>query len=110
MIPTTMRLGAAAAAALLAGCASFSPDGGFEDVSRLVRERTGQRPALQRGDGDAAVAARRAELLARPLTADGAVELAFLGNRGLQASFAQLGIAEADLVRAGRLRNPSFGF
>ena len=110
MIPTTMRLGAAAAAALLAGCASFSPDGGFEDVSRLVRERTGQTPALQRDDADAAVAARRAELLARPLTADGAVELAFLGNRGLQASFAQLGIAEADLVRAGRLRNPSFGF
>ncbi|HEY9067978.1 MAG TPA: TolC family protein, partial [Burkholderiaceae bacterium] len=59
--------------------------------------------------GDA-TQARAAELLAQPLTADGAVELALLNNRGLQASFAELGIAESELVRAGRLRNPSFSF
>ena len=28
----------------LAGCASFSPDGGFGTVSDLTRERTGQAP------------------------------------------------------------------
>lgn len=107
-----MRLtAAAAAAALLAGCASFSTDGGFGQVSQLTKERTGQTPSYQRTAQETDTArARVAELLAQPLTLDGAVELAYLNNRGLQASFNSLGIAEADLVRAGRLSNPLFGF
>jgi outer membrane protein TolC len=107
-----MRLTAAASAALiLAGCASFSPDGGLGKVSELTKERTGQALAAQRSDADAdAARARVAELLKQPLTAEGAVEVALLNNRGLQASFAQLGIAEADRVRAGRLANPAFSF
>ena len=51
---------------------------------------------------------RGAELLARPLSADDAVQVALLNNRGLQAEFAELGIGEADLVQAGRLPNPRF--
>ena len=101
----------AAAALLLAGCASFSPDGGAGRVAELTQERTGQTPRYQRSAGDVDSAqARVAELLKQPLTADSAVELAFLSNRGLQASFSELGIAESELVRAGRLRNPSFSF
>ena len=107
-----MRLAACAASALvLAGCASFSPDGGMGKVSDLTRERTGQPVSAQRAETDADTArARVAEVLKEPLTADTAVELALLNNRGLQASFSQLGIAEADLVQAGRLRNPIFSF
>ena len=107
-----MRPTAIAAAALaLAGCASFSPDGGGGRVAELTKERTGQVPSYQRTAGDVDSAQTRvAELLKQPLTADSAVELAFLNNRGLQASFGELGIAESELVRAGRLRNPSFGF
>ncbi|NRF70705.1 TolC family protein [Aquincola sp. S2] len=100
-----------AAAALLAGCASFSDDGGFGAVSELTRERSGHAPAWQRGpDPSAAVRARVAELLNAPLDADTAAEVALLNHRGLQARFAELGIAEAELVRAGRLRNPGFSF
>jgi outer membrane protein TolC len=107
-----MRLTAAAAAALvLAGCASFAPDGGAGRVAELTKERTGQTPSYQRRPGDVDAAQTRvAELLEQPLSADGAVEIAFLNNRGLQASFSELGIAESELVRAGRLRNPSFSF
>lgn len=107
-----MRLTVASAAAvLLAGCASFAPDGGFGPVHELTKERTGQTPTHQRSSSDVDSAQTRiAELLKQPLTADSAVELAFLNNRGLQASFSELGIAESELVRAGRLRNPSFGF
>ena len=107
-----MRLTAAAAAALvLAGCASFSPDGGFGRVSELTRERSGQAPSYPRTVEEADTARSRvAELLAQPLMLDGAVEVAYLNNRGLQASFNSLGIAEAELVRAGRLRNPLFSF
>ena len=102
---------AAAAAVLLAGCAGFSPDGGFGTVEQLTRERTGQAPGRQFTVQDTETAQLRVgELLKEPLTADRAVELALLNNRGLQASFQNLGIAESDLVRAGRLRNPSFSF
>ena len=107
-----MRLAATAAAALvLAGCASFSPDGGFNRVSELTKERTGQAVTAQRSPEDGKAAQDRVlDLLRAPLTADSAVEVALLNNRGLRAKFAELGIAEADLVRAGRLRNPSFSF
>lgn len=102
-------LSTAAAVLLLAGCASFSPDGGLDRVGELTQARTGLRPARVAA-ADATAGQRSAELLRAPLTAEGAVELAFLHQRGLQADFAELGIAEADLVQAGRLRNPSFSF
>src|SRR4051812_20866866 len=102
---------AAAAAVFLAGCASFSDDGGFGKVSELTRERTGQSPTWQRSAGETdSVNSRVAELLKQPLSAEMAVELALLNNRGLQASFSELGIAESELVRAGRLANPTFSF
>ena len=101
----------AAASLLLAGCASFSPDGGFGKVSQLTQERTGQGVSLQRSPEDAQTARNRvAELLQVALTADAAVEVALLNNRGLQAKFGDLGIAESELVRAGRLKNPSLSF
>ena len=107
-----IRLTAAALASLaLAGCASFSQDGGFNAVAQLTKERVGQAPNYQRTTEQADSAkARVAQLLKQPLTADSAVEIALLNNRDLQASYAELGIAESDLVRAGRLANPSFRF
>jgi len=111
MHPHPRNLVAAAAALLLAGCASFSPDGGFGPVSEMTKARTGQTPAYQRTPQDTDAARRRVdELLQQPLTADSAVEIALLNNRGLQARFGELGIKEADRVRAGRLHNPSFSF
>lgn len=106
------RLTAVGTAALaLAGCASFSPDGGMGQVAALTQARTGHAVAAQRTPAEADTAqARVAEILRQPLSADSAVELALLNNRGLQASLGELGIAEADLVQAGRLRNPVFSF
>lgn len=95
----------------LAGCASFSRDGGFDGVSATVTQRTGQTPAWQRSASDAAMIEREVKkLLVAPLDADNAVRVALLNNRGLQAIYAELGIAEADVVQAGRLRNPGFSF
>jgi outer membrane protein TolC len=99
------------AALVLTGCASFSSDGGLDTVSVLTKERTGQSVAFSKpGADNGPTESTVAELLAQPLTADGAVQVALLNNRGLRASLAQLGIAEADLVRAGRMANPSFSF
>jgi outer membrane protein TolC len=107
-----IRLTAAALASLaLAGCATFSPDGGFNAVGQMTKERIGQAPSYQRTPAQADSAnARVTSLLNQPLTADSVVEIALLNNRDLQASYADLGIAESDLVRAGRLANPSFRF
>jgi outer membrane protein TolC len=95
----------------LSGCATFSPDGGFGAVQSIAQERMGVTPSLARNQEDAArIAGDLKQLLAEPLTADTAVKIALLNNRGLQASYAALGIAEADLVQAGRLRNPTFSY
>jgi outer membrane protein TolC len=99
-------------AALLAGCASFSGDGGFGPVESAAQQRLGKEVRWARtADEQARSDARVAELLAKPaLSMDDAVQVALLNNRGLQASFAQLGISEAELVQAGRLPNPGFSF
>lgn len=90
-------------AMVLSGCATFSEDGGFGLVQRTVKERTGQEPRWVRTDDDAsAIRTRTREILGRPLSADDAVQVALLNNPGLQASYADLGISEADLVQAGR--------
>lgn len=106
-----LRPAAAAATLALAGCASFSPDGGTGRVTELTHQRTGQKVSVLRSpaDGDAA-AGRVAELLQQPLSAERAVQVALLNHRGLQARLAALGIAEADRVRAGRLPNPALRF
>jgi outer membrane protein TolC len=106
------RLWAALAAALvLSGCASFSADGGFGPVENIARDKLGKELRWSRSTDDQNhIATRVAELLAKELTADDAVQIALLNNRGLQASFAQLGISEAEFVQAGRVPNPGFSF
>ena len=99
------------AVVLLAGCVSFSKDGGFGAVESVARERLGMEAKWVRSDKDAdAVRQTVIVLLSAPLTPDAAVQAALLNNRGLQATYYELGIAEADLVQAGRLRNPGFVF
>jgi outer membrane protein TolC len=107
-----MRLAAAALAAVaLGGCAGFSADGGFGTVEQAAGERLGKEVRWTKSDAErAAVDARVGALLAEPLTADAAVQVALLNNRRLQAAFDELGIAEAGFVQAGRLPNPGFGF
>lgn len=95
----------------LSGCATFSKDGGLDTVSALTAERTGQDLRLPKANADgAAIQDELNQLLKQPLSADSAVRIALLNNRGLRASLAELGVAEADLVQAGRMANPGFSF
>ncbi|MDG0855813.1 TolC family protein [Roseateles puraquae] len=96
---------------LLAGCATLSADGGMQPVQAVAKQHLGQSVEAIKTDADQdRVSTRVSELLAQPLTADSAVQIALLNNRGLQASFQELGIAEAELVQASRLPNPGFSF
>ncbi|HET9463686.1 MAG TPA: RND transporter, partial [Thiobacillus sp.] len=100
---------AVVSAALLGGCASFSPDGGFDAVQSATRSQIEKDVVWARDDASRSQAQVRVDaLLAQPLAADDAVQIALLNNPGLQAAFNMLGIAEADRVAAGRLPNPGF--
>jgi len=109
--PALRTVAIAAIALTLSGCATFSKDGGLDAVSSMTTERIGQDIRLQRpASSDATAQPELAELLKQPLSADGAVRVALLNNQGLRASLLELGVAEADLVQAGRMANPSFSF
>ena len=101
----------ALATALLAGCATFSPDGGFDAVRSAARDRLGKEARWMKSEEDSANARTAMQtLFAKPLSPDDAVQIALANNRGLQATYAELGIAEAELVQAGRLTNPHLAY
>lgn len=95
---------------LLVGCAGTDPDAAFSGVQRTVSERLGGKEVqwIRGTPEDKAAEDAVAHLLESPLTADSAVQIALLNNRHLQAEYEDLGIAQADLVQAGLLENPSF--
>jgi outer membrane protein TolC len=108
-IASLPRCAAFAICAALAGCTTFSADGGFDKVAAAAHTQVGAkvlwpRSADERAKRDAEVAA----LLTHPLSVDDAVQVALLNSPGLQASFEKLGLSEADLVQSGRLPNPRF--
>lgn len=99
----------AAAPLLLAGCAGLSGNGGMAPIQDAAKNHLGASVLAAKTDQDLDSIERRvAELLGKPLSADAAVQIALLNNRGLQASFQELGIAEAEMVQASRLPNPGF--
>jgi cobalt-zinc-cadmium efflux system outer membrane protein len=92
----------------LAGCATVPRDAGFGQVRREVAQRSGRQIEWQNVSSDAARTNQAIEaMLKAPLSARDAVEIALLNNRELQASYEDLGIAQADLVQAGLLSNPT---
>jgi outer membrane protein TolC len=104
--------GLVAATAALAGCAGFNPDGGLGPAQQAAQQQLGNKELVwARGPAEQdRIDARVAELLRAPLSADAAVQVALLNHRGLQASFHDLGMSEAELVQASRLPNPGFTF
>lgn len=98
------------AAGLASGCASTSPKAALDDASALVAARTGSSITWHGDDDDIVQASRRQaeDLLAHDLTLAGAVRVTLLENRSLQSSYEELGLAQADLVQAGLLKNPTF--
>ena len=113
-LPTPSRgrsLAITLGALFLGGCATFSQDGGFGSVESIAKQRIDKEVKWVRSDADAdSVKTEVKKLLAAPLSVDSAVQIALFSNKGLQASYAELGISEANLVQAGRLRNPGLSY
>ena len=106
--PISPSLAALAGALLLSACKTFSPDGGMS-VATAIAERDLKKEVIAvRGEDDAAAARAHVErLLKRALTAEAAVQIALLNNRGLQAAYNELGIAETAMVAANLPPNPT---
>jgi cobalt-zinc-cadmium efflux system outer membrane protein len=103
LLPTLML------ALSLGGCASLDARPAFGDVRQGIADRTSQTIQWNTGsEADAAVAAKVRSMLAEQLTLDEAVQVALLNNRRLQGTYEQLGVAQANLVQAGLLKNPIF--
>ncbi|MCA1551003.1 TolC family protein [Bradyrhizobium sp. BRP19] len=97
------------AALSMSGCAAFSPDGGMTDVSDLTSRTINKDVAFVRSaEGAAAVDARVRQLLSRTLSVDAAVQIALLNNKGLQAAYNELALAETELVEQSLPANPVF--
>ena len=92
-----------------AACASFSPDAGMTAVNGIVAPELREDVLKVSTDEDAAkVTARTLQLLKSTLSAEAAVRVALLNNKGLQAAYNELGIAEAAMVEASLPPNPTF--
>lgn len=103
------RSGVIAVLFFLSGCASVRLNAGFDDVRAAVEERGALKIFWNNGtDLDKEATEKVGFLLKDKLTVDEAVQVALLNNRDLQALYSELGIAQADLVQAGLLRNPVF--
>jgi outer membrane protein TolC len=100
---------AALAALAAGGCAQFSEDGGMAEVAQQAGTALGKDVVKIRSPEEAAATdARVHELLARPLTAESAVQIALLNNRTLQAAYNDLGISEAQAIAASLPPSPTF--
>jgi cobalt-zinc-cadmium efflux system outer membrane protein len=93
----------------MAGCAGMPTETGFKDVQQLVNDRGEYRLQwIRNSDEDRQVQEAIAKLLTDELTVEEAVQIALLNNRSLQAIYEELGVSQADLVKAGLLKNPTF--
>jgi outer membrane protein TolC len=97
-----------ACVAFLGGCKTFSPNGGMGPVAEFVGINLNKDVGTIRTPEDE-IRVRQAVsgLLQKPLTPDTAVQIALLNNRGLQAAYNELGIAEAVFVASSRPPPPS---
>ena len=91
----------------LSASACVSEDAGYQDVRNTTAARIHRDVRWDAHESASVTQKETRELLARPLDANSAVQVALLNNQGIQAAFEELGVARAGLVQALRLPNPA---
>lgn len=97
--------------AVIAGCSKVTTDPGpaFGEVKKNIAQRNGQLIQWRNNTNeDTAVRAKIEKMLQSKLSVDQVIQIALLNNPRLQGIYEQLGIAQANLVQAGLLKNPVF--
>jgi outer membrane protein, heavy metal efflux system len=107
MIRGAQVMAAAALLTFASGCV-VPREAGFPDVAKSLAGRTSARVHWNQGtDEDRRVADETRRLLSQELTVEAAAQIALFHNPELQANYERLGVAQAEVVQAGLLRNPS---
>ena len=91
---------------LLSGCTSIPGDLGQGDVDALLNDRGIETPNESQVNNTEYIESLSTEAL----TADTAVRIALANNPKLETTYAELGIAAADVYEAGRIQNPIFHY
>jgi cobalt-zinc-cadmium efflux system outer membrane protein len=100
---------ALASSSIAMACATIEPKRGFTDVQSAVAGRIDRDVEWDQGtQQDAHVRQSVERLLTDEIGVEAALQIALLNNPMLQATYEDLGVAQADLVQAGLLRNPVF--
>ncbi len=86
-----------------------SPSAGFESVATTARTATGAETVWLQSAEDISANAKKVSALVsgKTISADTAVQVALLNNRGLQAAYADLGLSAADAWQVALAPNPS---
>ena len=110
--PRFVRLGVAAAAvAVLSGCATVNIDDAVRTTNEATPGFTAGKLELSRTEEQRQARAKlSSELLAKPLSMDDAVQLALANSPALQALIAQSWSDMAAASQFGRIANPIFSF
>jgi cobalt-zinc-cadmium efflux system outer membrane protein len=88
------------------GCVSTNPKAAFDDLEKRINTRSGEHVEWTENPESQELASEVAKLIQTNLTAQSAVAVALLNNRSLQAGFEEIGISQAEMAQASRLRNP----
>jgi cobalt-zinc-cadmium efflux system outer membrane protein len=101
------RLSIFVACLAVSGCVSAPPERLERDVRHLVRMQVPADSTWRRdGAADARTRERLTELVADGVTAEEAVQIAFIASPDLQLEFETLGVARAEYLDALRVPNP----
>lgn len=103
----TTRYGRVVVLLGLLGCASTSPRRSLDDTSAMVKQQSGHDLTWHGEGGEAGARRQVSEILQSELSLDSAVRVSLLANRDLQIAYDEVGIAQAELVQAGLLKNPT---
>lgn len=95
---------------LLGGCARGSLQRDVSSVDDLLRPRVGVAVPSRSAVGVTTDGDTVARLLAQPLSPESAVRIALIAHPALRATYAELGLARADVVQAALLANPVLSF
>ncbi len=84
------------------------PDAGFSSVSGDVKSVTGDQSVWVQSQSEAEELSERVHKLVhkKTISADTAVQVALLNNKGLQAAYADIGLSAVEVWQQGLLENP----
>lgn len=104
--PTALGLAVALSVMVLSGCSRKSRSNDWARVASGIEERTGYRIAASATPGEPSIP--EGVSTEDGVTQDEAIALALWNNAAFLETLADLGIARAELIKAGLLQNPVF--